>query len=122
MAEHSEPAHMASPAPPVLVVVDADRQDRMATESALVRRFEPDYRVVTAESSTSALAALAIHGYQSIEQVRRHTPHPRQMSSSTFAFFILGWCGSLVETSVMASTGQALTHLPQPLHFAASTT
>lgn len=58
MAEHSEPAHMASPAPPVLVVVDADREDRMATESALVRRFEPDYRVVTADSSTSALAAL----------------------------------------------------------------
>ena len=30
----------------------------MATESALVRRFEPDYRVVAADSSTSALAAL----------------------------------------------------------------
>ena len=58
MAEHSEPAHMASPATPALVVVDANRQDRMATESALVRRFEPDYRVVTADSWMSGLAAL----------------------------------------------------------------
>jgi thioredoxin reductase (NADPH) len=49
---------VASPAAPVLVVVDADRQDRLATESALVRRFEPDYRVVTADSSMSGLAAL----------------------------------------------------------------
>jgi hypothetical protein len=28
----------------VLVVLDADRQARLTTESALVRRFEPDYR------------------------------------------------------------------------------
>jgi CheY-like chemotaxis protein len=43
---------------PVLVVVDADRQARMATEAALVRRFEPDFRVVTADSPTTGLAAL----------------------------------------------------------------
>jgi len=30
----------------------------MATEAALVRRFEPDYRVVTADSATAGLAAL----------------------------------------------------------------
>lgn len=49
---------MAGLATPVLVVVDADRQARIATEAALVRRFEPDYRVVTADSPTSGLAAL----------------------------------------------------------------
>ena len=43
---------------PALVVVDADPQARMATEAALVRRFEPDYRVVTADSPTTGLAAL----------------------------------------------------------------
>ena len=47
-----------STATPVLVVVDADRQARMATEAALVRRFEPDYRVVSADSPTTGLAAL----------------------------------------------------------------
>jgi thioredoxin reductase (NADPH) len=43
---------------PVLVVVDADRMARMETEAALVRRFEPDYRVVSADSPTTGLAAL----------------------------------------------------------------
>ena len=43
---------------PVLVVVDADQQARMETEAALVRRFEPDYRVVSAESPSTGLAAL----------------------------------------------------------------
>ena len=42
----------------MLVVVDADRQARMATEAALVRRFEPDYRVVSADSPTTGLEAL----------------------------------------------------------------
>jgi thioredoxin reductase (NADPH) len=42
----------------VLVVVDADRQERIATEAALVRRFGPDYRVVTAGSPSAGLAAL----------------------------------------------------------------
>jgi thioredoxin reductase (NADPH) len=58
VAVHSEPAHMASHAPPVLVIVDADRQACRATEEALVLRFEPDYRVVTADSPTTGLAAL----------------------------------------------------------------
>ena len=43
MTEHFEPARTAGSATPVLVVVDADRQARIATEAALVRRFEPDY-------------------------------------------------------------------------------
>jgi thioredoxin reductase (NADPH) len=45
-------------ATPVLVVVDADREARLATEAALVRRFGPDYRVVTADSDTAGLAEL----------------------------------------------------------------
>jgi thioredoxin reductase (NADPH) len=45
-------------ATPVLVVVDADRLARVETEAALVRRFEPDYRVVSADSSTTGLAVL----------------------------------------------------------------
>ena len=43
MTEHFEPARTAGSATPVLVVVDADRQARIATEAALVRRFKPDY-------------------------------------------------------------------------------
>jgi thioredoxin reductase (NADPH) len=43
---------------PVLVVVDADRQACITTEAALVRRFEPDYRVVTADSTSTGLAVL----------------------------------------------------------------
>lgn len=42
----------------MLVVVDADRPARVETETALVRRFEPDYRVVSADSPTTGLAAL----------------------------------------------------------------
>jgi thioredoxin reductase (NADPH) len=45
-------------ATPVLVVVDADRQALTTTETALVRRFEPDYRVVTAGSPAAGLATL----------------------------------------------------------------
>ena len=42
----------------MLVVVDADQQARIETEAALVRRFEPDYRVVSAESPSTGLAVL----------------------------------------------------------------
>jgi thioredoxin reductase (NADPH) len=45
-------------ATPVLVVVDADRLARVETETALVRRFEPDYRVVSADSPSTGLAVL----------------------------------------------------------------
>jgi thioredoxin reductase (NADPH) len=43
---------------PVLVVVDADQQARMETAAALIRRFEPDYRVVSAEAPSTGLAVL----------------------------------------------------------------
>jgi thioredoxin reductase (NADPH) len=56
VAEHPKPAHTASSAPPVLVIVDGDTQARSATEAVLVRRFEPDYHIVTADSATTGLA------------------------------------------------------------------
>ena len=43
---------------PVLFVVDADGEARAATESALVRRFGADYRVLTADSEEAGLDAL----------------------------------------------------------------
>jgi CheY-like chemotaxis protein len=43
---------------PVLVVVDADAEARTAIEAALVRRFGPDYDVVTADSAISGLEQL----------------------------------------------------------------
>jgi thioredoxin reductase (NADPH) len=52
---------------PVLFVADADEGARGATVAALVRRFSPDYRIVTAGSAESALdclAELARHGHQ----------------------------------------------------------
>jgi hypothetical protein len=58
VTERLEPARTAGPPTPVLVVVDADQQARMETEEALVRRFEPDFRLVTADSPTTGLAAL----------------------------------------------------------------
>jgi thioredoxin reductase (NADPH) len=41
-----------------LVIVDADPQARSATEAVLVRRFDPDYHIVTADSATTGLAVL----------------------------------------------------------------
>jgi thioredoxin reductase (NADPH) len=43
---------------PVLFVVDADPQARTRTESALKRRFGPDYRVQSAKSASAGLADL----------------------------------------------------------------
>src|SRR5918993_2361323 len=43
---------------PVLFVVDSDPQARARTESALTRRFGPDYSVQSAESASSGLGAL----------------------------------------------------------------
>jgi len=43
---------------PVLFVVDSDPQAGARTESALTRRFGPDYSVQSAESAASGLAAL----------------------------------------------------------------
>src|SRR5919112_707534 len=52
-----EPAEAAE-ACPVLFVVDADPQARARTESALTRRFGPDYSVQSADSASGGLAAL----------------------------------------------------------------
>ena len=65
MTRDHEPALGVDWDPPVLFVVDADQEARAATEAALVRRFGPDYRVVTADTPESGLAALerlARHG------------------------------------------------------------
>src|ERR687884_460152 len=43
---------------PVLFVIDADSQARARTESALTRRFGPDYSVQSADSAPGGLAAL----------------------------------------------------------------
>ncbi len=42
----------------MLLIVDADQNARVATETALLRRFAPDYRVLTADSSEAALDLL----------------------------------------------------------------
>jgi thioredoxin reductase (NADPH) len=50
---------------PVLFIVDADPQDRAVTESALTRRFGPDYQVLAAgtpQGGLDALQRLADHG------------------------------------------------------------
>src|ERR1035437_7911897 len=55
-----------------------------------------------------------------LSQPLRHTPQPRQISCSTFAFFLPGFEGSFADTSVIASTGHKATHLPQPLQFSST--
>ena len=53
------------PGSPVLFIVDADPQARAVVESALVRRFGADYRVLvagTSEEALSELRSLADHG------------------------------------------------------------
>jgi thioredoxin reductase (NADPH) len=51
-------AHAGRAATSVLVVVDADQKARAATEAALLRRFGPDFRVITADTAVAGLAAL----------------------------------------------------------------
>jgi thioredoxin reductase (NADPH) len=51
-------AHAAALPPPVLLIVDADPQACAVTESALARRFGPDYRVLAATSPQGGLGAL----------------------------------------------------------------
>jgi CheY-like chemotaxis protein len=58
LTDHVERAHASGGAVPALVVVDPNRRARTATEAALVRRFEPDYRVITTESAETGLATL----------------------------------------------------------------
>jgi thioredoxin reductase (NADPH) len=51
-------ARAAAPGSPVLFIVDADPQARVVAESALARRFGPDYRVLAAGTPQDALTAL----------------------------------------------------------------
>jgi thioredoxin reductase (NADPH) len=43
---------------PVLLIVDADREARIATESALLRRFAADYHILAADSPETGLETL----------------------------------------------------------------
>ena len=67
MTKHAETPDGTTPGPPVLFIVDADREARVATESALLRRFAPDYRVLTADSAQAGLDALARLAHQGDE-------------------------------------------------------
>ncbi len=58
MTKHEETSNRAALGLPVLFIVDADGAARVAMESALLRRFAPDYRVLTAGSSEAGLEAL----------------------------------------------------------------
>src|ERR671933_471617 len=58
ITEHDEAPDEAARGLPVLFIVDADQEARVATESALLRRFAPDYRVLTADSPETGLDAL----------------------------------------------------------------
>ena len=67
MTNHAETPDGTTPDPPVLFVADADRAARVATEAALLRRFAPDYRVLTADSAQAGLDALARLAHQGDE-------------------------------------------------------
>jgi thioredoxin reductase (NADPH) len=58
MTTHDGTTDAAAHVPPALVIVDADPQTRAVTESALARRFRPDYRVVTADAPEVGLDTL----------------------------------------------------------------
>jgi thioredoxin reductase (NADPH) len=67
MTKQTEPPDGTTPGPPVLFVADADGEARAAAESALLRRFAPDYRVLTADSAQAGLDALARLAHQGDE-------------------------------------------------------
>jgi thioredoxin reductase (NADPH) len=58
MTTHDGTTDTAGPAPPALLIVDADTQARAVTEAALARRFGADYRLVTADSHQAGLDIL----------------------------------------------------------------
>ena len=65
MTTDNRTTRATAPARPVLFIVDADPQDRAVTESALTRRFVPDYQVLAAgtpQGGLDALQRLADHG------------------------------------------------------------
>jgi thioredoxin reductase (NADPH) len=59
MSGHDGTPDAVAPGSPVLYVVDADPAARAVTESALARRFNADYRVMTADAPQAGLATLA---------------------------------------------------------------
>ena len=58
MTTDNKTTRATAPARPVLFIVDADPQDRAVTESALARRFGPDYQVLAAGTPQGGLDAL----------------------------------------------------------------
>jgi thioredoxin reductase (NADPH) len=58
MTKDTESADGSAFGLPVLFIVDADRAARVAIESALLRRFVSDYRVLTADSAKAGLDVL----------------------------------------------------------------
>ncbi|MBD0328004.1 MAG: hypothetical protein ICV68_16375, partial [Pyrinomonadaceae bacterium] len=59
MTKHDETADEAALGLPVLFIVDEDPEARTAAETALRRRFAPDYRVLTADLPEAGLDVLA---------------------------------------------------------------
>ena len=58
MSADVEPVRGAAPGCPVLFIADADPLARFAVESALARRFGPDYRVLAVGTPVDALTEL----------------------------------------------------------------
>ena len=58
MGNHAESPDGTAPNLPVVFIVDAGRESRVAMETALRRRFALDYRIVAADSAEAGLAAL----------------------------------------------------------------
>lgn len=58
MTRHDETSGGVAPGLPVLLIVDADQEARVAIESSLLRRFAPDYQVLTADSPETGIDAL----------------------------------------------------------------
>ncbi len=58
MGNHAESPDGTAPNLPVVFIVDAGQESRVAMETALRRRFALDYRIVAADSAEAGLAAL----------------------------------------------------------------
>jgi thioredoxin reductase (NADPH) len=95
MTVHAGTTRAVAPGSPVLFLVDGDPEARAVAESALVRRFGTDYRVLTADTPRGGLDALRrlagagdevalvaadlrLPGMDGVEFLERaHTLHPR---------------------------------------------
>jgi thioredoxin reductase (NADPH) len=58
MSDPTEGSEVTMPVLPVVFIVDADSETRIAMESALRRRFAPDYQVLAVDSAEAGLATL----------------------------------------------------------------